>query len=125
MTDTPRTMSEKRRAFLALCGNTYPRAGDVVWWDPALATHDRSLSLVPVEVERISRSGSSIWTRFRNREWQQSYGGGLYRWALSSTLQGQSVVYRSTSYLRGSVTFYQSQDVMSREVIWYQAELPQ
>ena len=118
-------MSKKRRAFLALCGNTYPREGDTVWWDPTLAVHDRTLKLVPMVVERISRSGESIWTRFRNSEWQRRYGGGLYRWAISSTLHGQSVVYRSTSYLRGSVTFYQSHDVMSQEVIWYQSEQAQ
>lgn len=83
---TARTMSENRRAFLALLGETYPRAGDrAICFEDNHRGIDAEFSddlSRTVEVTRVSETGATIWTRFICPVGQRRFGVGLplHRW---------------------------------------------
>jgi hypothetical protein len=77
-------MSEKKRAFLALRGDVFPRIGDRGTYHGGipddLITTDVERT---VEIVRLSASGTTIWTRFLYAKGQLEHGDGQqsHRWA--------------------------------------------
>lgn len=76
-----RTLSEKKRAFLALRGELFPRVGQVgELRSPDLPDSTERWGDEPqdVVVERLSASGQTIWTRMLLPDGERSEQ--LYRW---------------------------------------------
>lgn len=78
-------MSEARRALFALGGVVFPKAGDVGIYSVRFElTGFRFVefdeSYRSVVVLRVSKSGSTIWTRFTHVEAQSRYGAGIHEW---------------------------------------------
>jgi len=91
----PRTMSERKRALLALAGVLFPRVGDCGVYhggvaDDAVTTDEERT----VEVLRLSASGVTIWTRFVHAKGMRVHGEGrtVHRWV---RLREQAKVYVS------------------------------
>lgn len=79
----PRTMSERRRAFLALQGNRFPHIGQRGWWSGPRNELTRRSPRGAVEVVRLSASGKTIWTRFVSAHSRERFGRESHRWWLS------------------------------------------
>ncbi len=80
-----RTISDRKRAFLALQGTLLPRVGDrAVFVDLIFgALFDAEFSddtARTVEVVRVSSSGATLWTRFVYTRGRDRFGGGQHRW---------------------------------------------
>ncbi len=86
-------MSEKTRAFRALGGDVFPRVGDRGIYSPGIQRIDAEFSddsERTVEVERVSATGATIWTRFVQPAGHQRYAVGHmpHRWS-----RGPSGIY--------------------------------
>ncbi len=82
-----RTISERKRAFLALQGTVLPRVGDRAVVQGAIDAEFSDDELV--EVVRISTSGKTIWTLSLNENGQTRFGtraqwAANHHWALAS-----------------------------------------
>ena len=79
---SPETVSDKKRAFDALRGITYPRVGQRGRWTGTryLPWGGMKPATAVVEVVRISATGKTLWTRFVSQKSTQRYGAGPHRW---------------------------------------------
>jgi len=101
----PRTMSERRRAFLALQGERFPHIGQRGWWFGPRSELTRRSPRAAVEVVRLSVSGKTIWTRFISEHSRSRFGRGSHRWWLLGR-NDHNVAYCSFgNSLYGTVTF--------------------
>lgn len=73
----PRSISERRRAFLALQGERLPLIGERGKWSGPGPENRWPRA---VEVVRVSASGRTIWTRFVTAESRRRYGSNTHRW---------------------------------------------
>lgn len=100
-----RTLSERRRAFLAIGGVVFPRVGEVGLYSVRFVLLDSRLVDVDeayrgVVVVRVSQSGATIWARFAHPEGQGRFGAAIYAWRRT-----QYGIYTRVEEPRGSVRF--------------------